>query len=127
MCFGCVEVEFSEDIVEAPFVVHTDQHIERRCEEFVLDFRDIPTPLRQVKDFFMQRNDEINFGFPDGGFDRFDVSLRINVRSGGVPGFLYGAREFANVVFHWVNDEDCVTDVVELAGEVEGDGKAAIC
>lgn len=74
----------------------------------------------------MQRDDVVDRMFLDGGEDAVDVPPCVNAGGGGVVRGGDGGGEVADVVVHGVNDKDVVAGTLELAGEVDGDGEAAV-
>lgn len=58
----------------------------------------------------------------DGGYETGGIGVR-----GWYPGGAFHCSgETTDVVVHWVDDEDGVAETVELTGEIDGDGEAAI-
>lgn len=74
----------------------------------------------------MHGNYKVDVGVEDGIFDAGGVAGGVDVRGGDVIGFVHDAGEFTDMVVHGVHDVDIVAGEVELAGEIDGDGEAAV-
>lgn len=74
----------------------------------------------------MYRDDKVDFRVEDGVFNASDIAGGITMWGGDVVGLTDDSGEFADVVVHGVYDVDLVAGEMQLAGEVDGDGEAAI-